>query len=52
MFYNYGMIFLLIIFFNYILSFGFVGSHIEYCSRSHAEDMTTTNVMIKTPDRK
>ena len=61
--YNYGMIFLLIIFVNYILSFGLVGlwtirlsahagAHIEYSSRSHAEDMTITNVIIKTPNRK
>ena len=28
------------------------GAHIEYSSCSHAEDMTITNVIIKTPDRK
>ena len=27
-------------------------AHIEYSSRSRAEDMTITNVIIKTPDRK
>ena len=53
--------FLLIFFVNYILSFGLVGlwtirlgagAHIEYSSRSRAEDMTITNVIIKTPDWK
>ena len=28
------------------------GAHIEYSSYSRAEDMTITNVIIKTPDRK
>ena len=49
---------------GYILSFGLVrlrtiqfsaraGAHIECrCSRSHAKDVTITNVIIKTPDRK
>ena len=59
------MIFLYKSFFvNYVLSFGLVGlgtirlsasagaAHIEYSSHSHAEDMTITNVKIKTPDRK
>ena len=55
--------FLLIIFVNYILSFGLVGlwtirlsagagAHIEDSSRSCVEDMTITNVIIKTPDKK
>ena len=55
--------FLLINFVNYILSFGLIGlwtirlsagagAHIEYSSRWRAEDMTITNVIIKTPDRK
>ena len=50
--------FLLIIFVNYILSFGLVGlwttrlsagagAHIEYSSRSRTEDMTISNVIIK-----
>ena len=54
--------FLLIIFVNYILSFGLVGlwtiwlsagagAHIEYSSRSRTKDITITNVIIKTPDR-
>ena len=52
---------LLMVFVNYILSFGLVGlwtirlsagAKIEYSSRSHAEDMTITNVIIKTLDRK
>ena len=57
------MIFLLIIFVNYILSLSLVGlwtirlsvgagAHIEYSSSSHVEDMTITNVIIKTPERK
>ena len=55
--------FLFNLFVNYILSFGLVGlrtirlsahagAHIEYSSRSHTEDVTITNVIIKTPDRK
>ena len=63
LFYNYGMIFLYESFFvNYNLSFGLVGAsnysalsagaHIEYSSRSCAEDMTITNVIIKPPNRK
>ena len=58
MLYNYGMIFLFIIFVNNVLSFGLVGlwtirlsacagAHIGYSSRSRAEDMTITNVIIK-----
>ena len=64
--YNCGRIifFILSFFVGYILSFGFVrlrtirlcaraGTHIErWCSRSCAEDMTITDVIIKTPDRK
>ena len=60
--YNYGMfLFFKIIFVNYILSFGLVGLgtirlsagvHIEYSSRSCAEDMTITNDIINTPHRK
>ena len=61
---NWGMIFfILILFVNYILSFSLVrlriiwlsaraGAHIEYSSSSRAEDVTITNVIIKTPDRK
>ena len=64
MLYNYGMIFFILSFFvGYILSFGLVrlrtirlsaraGAHIECSSRSRAEDVTITNVIIKTPDRK
>ena len=60
--YNFGIIFLIhqSFFVNYILSFGLVGpwtirlsagagAHIEYSSRSCAEYMTITNVMMKTP---
>ena len=63
--YNCGMIFFILSFFvGYILSFGLVrlrtirlsaraGTHIERrCSRSRAEDVTITDVIIKTPDRK
>ena len=59
------MIFFILSFFvGYILSFGlvrlrtirlsaWVGAHIERrCSCSHGEDMTITDVLIKTPDRK
>ena len=59
------MIFFILSFFvGYILSFGLVrprtirlsarvGAHIECrCSRSCAEDVTITNVIRKTPDRK
>ena len=63
--YNCGMIFFISSFFvGYILPFGLVrlrtirlsaraGAHIE-CrfSRSRAEDVTITDVIIKTPDRK
>ena len=65
MLYNCGMIFFILSFFvGYILSFGLVklrtiqlsaraGTHIERrCSRSRAEDMTITDVIIKNPDRK
>ena len=63
MLYNYGMIFFSIAFVGYILSFGLVrfrtiqlsartGAHIEYSPRSCAEDVTITNVIIKTPDKK
>ena len=55
--------FILSFFVGYILSFGLVrlrtirlseraGAHIEYSSRSCAEDVTITNVIIETPDRK
>ena len=59
-----GFFFLLSFFVGYIISFGLVrlrtirlsaraGAHIECrCSRSRAEDVTITNVIIKTPDRK
>ena len=63
--YNCGMIFFILSFFvGYILSFGLVrlrtirlsaraGAHIEFrCSRSSAEDVTITDVIIKTPDEK
>ena len=62
--YNFGMIFFMLSFFvGYILSFGLVrlrtillsaraGIHIERrCSRSLGEDVTITDVIIKTPDR-
>ena len=62
MLYNRGMIFFILSFFvGYILSFGLVtlrtiwlcaraGTHIEHrCSRSHTEDVTITDVIIKTP---
>ena len=65
MLYNCGMIFFILSFFvGYILSFGLVrlrtirlssraGTHIERrCSCSHMEDVTITDVIIKTPDRK
>ena len=64
MLYNCGMIFFILSFFvGYILSFGLVrlrtirlsahaGAHNECSSRSHTEDVTITNVIIKTPDRK
>ena len=58
--YNCGMIFFILSFFiGYILSFGLVRlrtiwlsarAHIEYSSCLHAEDVTITDVMIKTPD--
>ena len=64
MLYNCGRIFFNIIIFGYILSFGLVrlrtirlsaragaSAHIECSSRSYAEDLTITNVIIKTPDR-
>ena len=56
--------FILSFFIGYILSFGLVrlrtiqlsarvGAHIERrCSRSCWEDMTITDVIIKTPDKK
>ena len=59
-----GFFFILSFFVGYILSFGLVrlrtnrfsaraGAHIECrCSRSCAEDVTITDVIIKTPDRK
>ena len=59
-----GFFFILSFFVGYILSFGLVrlrtirfsaraGAHIECrCSCSRAEDVTITNVIIKTPDRK
>ena len=59
------MIFLILSFFvGYMLSFGLVrlrtirlsaraGTHIECrCSRSHAADVTVTDVIIKPPDGK
>ena len=62
--YNCGRIFFILSFFvGYILSFGLVrlrtirlsarvGTHIECrCSRSHGEDVTITDVIIKNPDR-
>ena len=65
MLYNCGMNFLILSFFvDYILSFGLVklrtfrlsasaGTHIERrCSRLRVEDVTITDVIIKTPDRK
>ena len=64
LFYNCEEYFFILSFFvGYILSFGLVrlrtirlsvraGAHIEYSSRSLAEDVTITNVIIKTPDRK
>ena len=65
MLYNYGRIYFILSFFDgYILSFGLVrlrtvrlsarvGAHIECrCSRSRGEDVTITDVIIKTPDRK
>ena len=65
MLYNCGIIFLYYHFFvGYILSFGLVrlrtvrlsarvGAHIEHrCSRSCREDVTITDDIIKTPDRK
>ena len=63
--YNCRMIFFILSFFvGYILSIGFVrlrtiwlsaraSTHIEHrCSRLHAEDVTITDVVIKTPDGK
>ena len=62
--YNCRRIFFILSFFvGYILSFGLVrlrtirfsarvGAHIECSSLSRAEDVTITNVIIKTPDRK
>ena len=63
--YNCGRIFFILSFFvGYILSFGLVrlitfrlrariGAHIEQrCSRSRGEDVTITDVIIKTPARK
>ena len=59
-----GFFFILSFFVGYILSFCLVrlrtvrlsaraGAHIECrCSRSRTEDVTITNVIIKTPDRK
>ena len=57
------LFFLLSFFVGYILSFGLVrlrtirlsarsGAHIEWSSRSPPEDVTITNVIIKTPNRK
>ena len=37
---------------NYSALSAGAGAHIEYSSRSCAEDITITNVIIKTPDRK
>ena len=60
--YNCGRIFLLSFFVGYILSFGLVRfrtirlsarveAHIDRrCSRSRGEDVTITDVIIKTPD--
>ena len=56
-------VFILSFFVCYILSFGLVrlsnirfsaraGAHIQCSSRSHVEDVTITNVIIKPPDRK
>ena len=63
--YNCGIIFFILSFFvRYILSFGLVRlrtirlsarvvAHIERrCSRSFGEDVTITDVIVKTPDRK
>ena len=63
--YNCRMIFFILSFFvGYILSFGLVRlrtirlsaraeAHIERrCSHSRGEDVTITDVIIKTPDRK
>ena len=65
MLYNGGRIFFFILsfFVGYILSFGLVrlrtirlsaraGAHIECSSCSRADDVTITNVIVKTPDRK
>ena len=65
MLYNCGRIFFILSFYvGYILSFSLVrlttiwlsarvGAHIEHrCSRSRGEDVTITNVIIKTPDKK
>ena len=65
MLYNCGRILEILSFFvGYIVSFGLVrlrtvrlsareGAHIECrCSHSSAEDVTITNVIIKTPDGK
>ena len=65
MLYNHGRIFFILSFFvGYILSFGLVrlrtlrvsvrvGAHIERrCSHSRGEDVTITDVIIKTPDSK
>ena len=60
--YNCGRIFFSFLV-GYILSFDLVrlrtirlsacaGAHTEYSSRSRVEDVTITNVIIKTPDRK
>ena len=63
--YNCGRIFFILSFFvGYILSFGLVrlrtirlsarvGAHIDrWCSRSRGEDVTITDLIIKTLDRK
>ena len=58
-----GLVFILSFFVGYILSFGLVrlrtirlraraGAHNKCSSQSRAEDVTITNVIIKTPDRK
>ena len=58
-----GFFFILSFFVGYILSFGLVrlrtirlsalaGAHIKCSSCLRAEDVTTTNVIIKTQDRK
>ena len=65
MLYNCKMIFFILSFYiSYILSFGFVrlrnirlsahaDTHIEHrCSHSCTEDVTITDIIIKTPDRK